>query len=202
MAFIGQVLNMDLTIITLIISSVGVFATFVNICVTYYWNKRKLKADLVSQSRIKWLDRVKGYVSTLITNVTLYRSYVGYIKIINKEQSDGIAHNYICGENRLDAKEALDYYVSQLNIILGKIDVSIESIMLDLSKNEGNKAFREAVTSLGVQIQDIDALISHEDLQHNLEKINLTIIKTTNDRLRDIATNYFKNEWEKAKKGE
>ena len=101
-----------------------------------------------------------------------------------------------------DAKEALDYYVSQLNIILGKIDVSIESIMLDLSKNEGNKAFREAVTSLGVQIQDIDALISHEDLQHNLEKINLTIIKTTNDRLRNIATNYFKNEWEKAKKGE
>ena len=102
----------------------------------------------------------------------------------------------------MDAKEALDYYVSQLNIILGKIDVSIESIMLDLSKNKGNYAFREAVTSLGEQIQTIDSLISHENLQQNLEIINLTEIKSTNDRLRDIATNYFKNEWEKAKKGE
>ena len=181
---------------------INIGLTTVNIVATITWNKKKLKADLVSQSRIKWLDRVKGYVSTLITNVTLYRSYVGNIKIIKKETSEGVAHNYICGEARLDANEALDYYVSQLNVILGKIDVSIESIMLDLSKNKGNYAFREAVTSLGEQIQTIDSLISHENLQQNLEIINLTEIKSTNDRLRDIATNYFKNEWEKAKKGE
>ena len=185
-----------------LLSIINIGLTTVNIVATITWNKKKLKADLVSQSRIKWLDRVKGYVSTLITNVTLYRSYVGYIKIIKKETSEGVAHNYICGEARLDANEALDYYVSQLNVILGKIDVSIESIMLDLSKNKGNYAFREAVTSLGEQIQAIDSLISHEDLQQNLEIINLTEIKSTNDRLRDIATNYFKNEWEKAKKGE
>ena len=176
------------------ITNIGL--TTVNIVATITWNKKKLKADLVSQSRIKWLDRVKGYVSTLITNVTLYRSYVGYIKIIKKETSEGVAHNYICGEARLDANEALDYYVSQLNVILGKIDVSIESIMLDLSKNKGNYAFREAVTSLGEQIQTIDSLISHENLQQNLEIINLTEIKSTNDRLRcvlqDLSTQYCK----------
>ena len=63
---------------------INIGLTTVNIVATITWNKKKLKADLVSQSRIKWLDRVKGYVSTLITNVTLYRSYVGYIKIIKR----------------------------------------------------------------------------------------------------------------------
>lgn len=85
------------------ISAIGVMLSYV---INSKFNRDKLRADLVSQSRMKWLDNVKEITTTFIKDVNLFNAK--YIILLNKVE--------IYNKNKLQLQMTEQQYYSILNL--------------------------------------------------------------------------------------
>ncbi|WP_373471804.1 hypothetical protein [Carnobacterium alterfunditum] len=200
--------SFNLTTITAVIA-------IITLIVNTYLTSRKYKADLISTSRISWLNTVRNLSAEIISSssniATLVNTLVSNYKDIEKIKSGEKNFNY-------DSKEQG----------LKKIDIHNENLALGINKNrsillektnlfklyfgdntENNKVVNESegimelsndLIRLYLSFSDGSPAIKASELLVEVEE-KLDIGETLLDQFSNSCRNYYKEVWDKAKAG-
>lgn len=177
---------------------VGVTAliAIISLTVTAWDNRRKFKADLISKNRIKWLQYVRENAADFINDCFFYSEYSSIIKFFPsnvkvRPTKDGA-----------EITADLDQRIEKSNYSEIVKDPELEKLRVSLNLN-GNKMLlcfynKKENKNIIDCIINILEIINKEELELK-EKEN---IKRKSECLRNELSNYFKQEWERVKKGE
>lgn len=135
---------------------------------------RKNRADLVSKSRIDWIQKVKAIMAEYLRDV----HYYPYLYILYKEASDDVSSNL----------------KNELNKLSKKIEENQYLLLMNLSDNEDNKEINTCIV-------DCVNWINKMDEQWKSNKLKFENKDTVVTNLTKVSRAYFKREWDKAKKG-
>lgn len=172
----------------------------ISLTFTAWDSRRKLKADLISKSRIKWMDNLKGHIG-------LYCS-AQQAKLVTLE----LIFRYLKDE-RNENGELNEFGVEQVNINTAKLDKieydvsnSIALIKLNLFRyqstdDEIEREILNSVEAIDKKISNYQDLLTDEKYEKGYEHGMDSEMKDI-DKLLHLSANYFKIEWEKAKRGE
>lgn len=172
----------------------------ISLTFTAWDSRRKLKADLISKSRIKWMDNLKGHIG-------LYCS-AQQAKLVTLE----LIFRYLKDE-RNENGELNEFGVEQVNINTAKLDKieydvsnSIALIKLNLFRyqstdDEIEREILNNVEAIDKKISNYQDLLTDEKYEKGYEHGMDSEMKDI-DKLLQLSANYFKIEWEKAKRGE
>lgn len=143
---------------------------------------RKNKADLVAKSRIEWIQEVRGLMAIFLGDIPVYNySLIRY----NKTSSN-------------DTK-----FFNEINEILIKIQGTENLLLLHLSSNTDNNQIIDCIKACAKLPSDLKEILIIEDDKMKKEQIE-TFKKKESIMLNNlmiISRDYFKREWEIAKKG-
>lgn len=165
-------------VIAAIVSAIGIL---VQVGLGVYNNRqikkleqKKIDADLISKSRIAWIQNVRGILSEYITVLYSVRHYsyeyaIGSTRVYTLEESGKMSDEKI--------QEAI-----QLR----------ELLILNLSDSTEHEEFTNSIITTYAMIKDIKS----NPTKYEFSKLNNEMRK-----LSDIGRNYFKKEWDKAKLG-
>ncbi len=165
----------------------------ITLAINAWDNRRKFRADLVSKSRIEWMNTVRPYISEYYENFNKY--------IFEYAQ-------FMDAENGSEEKKKCN---DVLSARMHKIKKSYYNIKLYVPRGESNKKLLKNINLTWDELSYVGPYFEHgfrvgkirrkEIVQQNYSKI---VIKYVSDLSKDgieDASIYFKNEWEKAKKG-
>lgn len=161
----------------------------ISLTVTSWDSRRKLKADLVSKSRIKWLETVRPLVAEFTTKSTYY------IFVLSSKMSkydENLAKADSKGTEELNARRV------ELQLLYNKILLNTSN-----DSSNDNKLLLEPLKivknelDVGKVGKRLDQMRKSKDAA---DKENAELNKKI-ENLVESSRIYFKKEWEKAKKG-
>ncbi|MCP8859477.1 hypothetical protein [Latilactobacillus curvatus] len=168
----------------------------ISLTFTAWDSRRKLKADLVSKNRIKWLERLKDHITLyclaqqtrLVTLELMFRYH-------KDETKDGKLRDW--GVDQINK--------NQENLDVSTIDASKSTalITLNLFRNDDTMETKllENIMKIDREINNYQDLLTDEEYNEGYIYDMESRMKEIDDLLEHSAI-YFKREWEKAKRGE
>lgn len=154
-----------------------------------FYNKKKLKADLISKARLEWMDKIRTLYATFIEDFGRYK-YLYDAYFVEKEGS----------------KSGLDALMDEIRRIYYELKLYIP-------KNQSNKLLLDNIELLWCELSYISDYYNY-GRQHGLlitiksnqkrSSYDKAVDKYLSDLLIKAAedgSKYFKKEWERAKEG-
>lgn len=198
----------------------------ITIAVTAWDNRRKFKADLISKSRIEWINRTKDTLSRYVALERKVEFDLGYMNVYRES-------SYLYSKlpsDFPDLKEfstKLDAQIKIVNDRQSEIQVLLNNLEMTVSDSDDNKAIKNLIFLVNFAKNNFDKKLK-DDFQKNKKLIDQEIkfgkiknnsrykytnielaylpvpekIEKCNMKLVSEASKYFKREWEKAKRGE
>ena len=155
------------------ILSVGAFLTGFSFIFNAYENRRKRKEDLVSKSRIEWIQEVRRVFSEYLSMAHRYPFlFQKYNDEINEEKKEE--------------------YLSELNDVAMKIEEKQYLLYLYFSDNSGNKEIIDGINEVHEWIISFNRTSRLFINKSDAPVATLTV----------LARDYLKREWDRAKLGE
>lgn len=168
--------------------------TVITLGVNAWDNRRKFKADLVSKSRIEWMNTVRPYISDYYENFNQY--VYEYMLFMNSIPGS---------DERAERNEALTKRMH-------KIKKAYYNIKLYVPNSKSNKKLLKNIELTWYELGYIGPyfeygfnfrkIIRNEQMQTNYSKIVIEYVSNLSKEGIEEASKYFKEEWEKAKRGE
>lgn len=160
-------------------------------------SRRKYKADLISKSRIKWMDTVRNLISNYYADISKY------MFLYNKWVTTSDANE--------DNKKERQKIYTEFTELMSDIKINYYNIILYVSNNNSNDKVLRNINLLWCELSYI---VLYYNKQIEIGKINNVneisdvemtvdnyISELINSGIKD-ASEYFKIEWERAKRGE
>lgn len=186
------------------------------------WEQKKIDADLISKSRIKWIDDTKKLTSEYITDTTKLFTEIYSAIFMEKNYYQQSLENK---ENKeifdvdpviMSLKNDIGRRKELQNELMGKLVLKSTLIRLQFSDNdENNVVVDEVMNCISVAKKFINEVSSLDTFNRSdeenviifskYEKVILQLNQENYQRLENLTNllrKYFKNEWEKAKLGE
>ncbi|KRL56659.1 hypothetical protein [Furfurilactobacillus rossiae] len=163
---------------------IGITSVLAIVTLTYNaWDRRRqFRADLISKSRIKWMEQVRPLVANFYTD----------------------SKKYIFDRLHANTKSQT-LSIPELNNNLVKVQELYTQIILFTPDNESNELLLHSVKLVW---GEIDNMSDYADLVAT-RKISKSKLQAVNDYMMDLFNNgvkqsskYFKLEWDRAKAGE
>lgn len=160
----------------------------ISLTFTAWDSRRKVKIDLISKSRITWMEQVRPLVANFYTGFNKYL-YTYYLFAVEHNGSEDM--NEVLTEEMNELKR--NYY----------------QIMLFVLRNQTNELLLKNLKLLWDELDYIvplydrgqkDGLIIKGEPSIYLSVVNDYLAEALN-RAIDDSSQYFKDEWEKAKQG-
>lgn len=136
---------------------------------------RKNRADLVSKSRIDWIQKVKAIMAEYLKDV----HYYPYLFKLYKEPYASVDNPKIKIE---------------LDELAKKIEENHYLLLLNLSDNDDNKELNDCIINCVTWINSMEK-------QWEINKYKFYYKDTVVSNLTRVSRDYFKREWDRAKKG-
>ncbi|MFL2071175.1 hypothetical protein ACEN32_02560 [Marinilactibacillus psychrotolerans] len=182
---------MDATLIAAVIAAtISLISLAVQAENNYNLNKmeeKKLNAEIISKSRIEWIQTVRSIMADYLTEARsllfLFAQIEEQMEYMSK-QDDNIQRQKI----QVNINELIAEANGKLNTIFRLKNL----LILNFSDNEGNKKIIEEFTSVVDYLSELSIQIK------NL-KIHGMVNYQTIDKLAGTARDYFKVEWDRAK---
>lgn len=161
----------------------------ISLTFTAWDSRRKMKIDLISKSRITWMEQVRPLVANFYTSFSKYL-YTYYLFAV--EHNGSADMNAVLTEEMNELKR--NYY----------------QIMLFVPKNQTNELLLKNLKLLWDELDYIvpyydrgqkEGLIMKDKPSFYLTVVNNYLAEELNKAIDD-SSQYFKDEWEKAKRGE
>ncbi|MGX4686181.1 hypothetical protein JNUCC83_04690 [Vagococcus sp. JNUCC 83] len=186
------------------------------------WEQKKINADLISKSRIKWIDDTKKLTSEYITDSTNLFTEIHAAIFLEKNYYQKSLENkdnkemFELDPLTMSIKNDIGRRKIIQNELMEKLILKSTLIRLQFSDNdENNKVVDEVMSSISVGKKFINEISSLDTFKRSdLENITIfseyeKLIVQLNqenyqrlEKLTNLLREYFKNEWEKAKLGE
>lgn len=161
----------------------------ISLTFTAWDSRRKFKADLISKSRIKWINEFRKIVAEYLQQVSEY-----WLLMAKYNKSDER------GKNEL---------FLEVNNITTRLQKSLSLIQLQFGEGKRNNEFLEYFEIFSVIVNDnryvINKIYDGEEITKEESQTLLNIDKNCRKHIGDVvekSRKYLKEEWEKAKKGE
>lgn len=181
-------------------------------------DQKKIDADIISKSRMHWIDNIKIISSQFITESLAlgahYKMFIEKIYQYNKLQellkSENKEKKKIEIKNELKTfdKEMLER-VDIINNLLSELSKNNLLINLNFSSNSEHKQIIQLVTRMYNRLRAVSLngwiqFYEERELNQQLENINKVFQHNSKDAesLTNNLRDYYKKEWEKVKKGE
>lgn len=191
-------------------------------------NQQKIDADIISKSRMHWMDNAKIITSefiiialTLGAQYKMFTEKVIQIKNINSRiiflEKKGNSHlSKIEKEEYTELKNAIKFINSEMKARVDAINKSLDGlaknfllINLNFTKNVEHQNILDLVEKINDRLRKHslrDGWIqfgTDEELKQSLENTNSIFKENSKDTeiLTTELSNYFKKEWEKVKQG-
>lgn len=158
---------------------------------TFIWsirfNKRKLRAELISKSRIEWMNKTRD----------LYANYIKYFGIYRFDYDQFIME-------KIGSNENLTEEMSNIRLLYYELKLYIPN-------NKSNRLLLKNIELIWGELEYIQDFYNYGRKKHKIvsNKLNVNTSnyqKVTEDYLDNLiltavtdGSKYFKNEWEKAK---
>ena len=186
------------------------------------WEQKKIDADLISKSRIKWIDDTKKLTSEYITDTTKLFTEIYSAIFMEKNYYQQSLENK-GNKEILDVDPVIMSLKNDIgrrkelqNELMGKLVLKSTLIRLQFSDNdENNVVVDEVMNCISVakkfinEVSSIDTFNRSDEenviIFSKYEKVILQLNQENYQRLENLTNllrKYFKNEWEKAKLGE
>ncbi|MCH4169405.1 MAG: hypothetical protein LKF42_09130 [Streptococcaceae bacterium] len=136
---------------------------------------RKNRQDLVSKSRIEWLQVNKKIMAQYLKDVNYYPYFFQKIKIL------------------LEENNTLTFEI-ELEDLQKKIQENHYLLLMNLSDNPDNKQINTCIT-------DCVKWINNMETRYNLQKNHFKYTNEPVTNLLKVSRDYYKREWDKAKQG-
>lgn len=166
-------------------------------------NRRKLKADLISKSRIAWIAETKHLLSEFLSLSALCMS--------QKVTTKSYEMDYMYAKKK-DKREFKQDYLKQMTLF-NDLNMSLQttrrSLIMSLSESDDNAIIAKKIEEIDsvrmtfikqlYGIKNIDAynvFMDNDSADKGIKKMESLIVEIT-----PLGTAYFKSEWEKAKTG-
>lgn len=191
-------------------------------------NQQKIDADIISKSRMHWMDNAKIITSDFITialnlgaHFKMFTEKVIQINNINSRiillEKNGISHlSKTEKEEYTELKNAIKFLNSEMQTRVDTINKLLDSlaknfllIKLNFTKNVEHQNILDLVEKIDSRLTKhslSDGWIqfgTDEELKQSVENTNLIFNENSRDTeiLTTELSNYFKKEWEKVKQG-
>jgi len=160
------------------------------------YNTKKYKADLISKSRIEWMQNQRASVS----------KYVG----LCDNYLDKCITLTLIGRKIPTLRGTRSEVLKNLDDLRKEIDISYCSLKISFSDSEGNKKIVEHIEELHKELDQALQAAARESEAKNESELDSELVERAKkvydalsslNKLVTIARDYFKDEWEKAKKG-
>ncbi len=145
--------------------------TIISFLLTYLATLRKNRADLVSKARIEWLNFHRKEMADYLT-----ASRDFYNKVRNEREF-----------NTAKRKELFE--------LMSELERRKNLLVLNLSDTDENRQFNDCIEDLAIWVNSFNKIIVNTDNT----KYSYNDVPYVN--LLKVSRDYYKNEWEKVKKG-
>ncbi|TLQ04211.1 hypothetical protein FEZ51_06315 [Pediococcus stilesii] len=166
----------------------------ITLAINAWDNRRKFKADLVSKSRIEWMNTVRPYISDYYEN---FNQYV-YEYMLFMNSIPGSAE-------RTERNEALTKRMH-------KIKKAYYNIKLYVPNSKSNKKLLKNIELTWYELGyigpyfeygfDFGKIRRNEQMQQSYSKVVIEYVSSLSKKGIEEASKYFKDEWEHAKNGD
>lgn len=175
---------------------IGITATLALLTLIWniWYNRRKYKADLISKSRIQWIESVRPIITDLTSAAVSYPNLLKrYLKI---------------GFSEIEDKSLQEKLLSEANLTMITIQKDADLLRLYIPKSgQDNEEILQSIYNVRKESNDYlykvsSKVRSNKDLiRGELKKIDQKKLYVSVENLIEVSSIYFKKEWEKAKKG-
>lgn len=172
--------NFEWLAVTAIIAIVTLFVNSI-------YSAKRVKADLVSKSRIQWIQSVRQLLSEYLTK-TRYITFL-CIRISEEMQREARLTEHV----KLEDSEVEKLKKTTNENILEMFQIK-NMLLLNFSNNRGNSEILNIIIKVADNIDQYFKEI-------NDKNFNITTSYEDIDNLTELGRDYFKEEWEVAKRG-
>lgn len=173
--------------------------------------QKKIDADIISKSRMQWIDRTKSIISEYIGDAVFIP--IETVSIIKKEKNRPVAVNEALYVMEMNQK------IKELNASIVRLKKNYNLIQMDFTEIVDDKEHQEHI-EVFQYVREIDELIySISGIQGNSVNGVVSFYEKTDDDADQIMAKedkiveqvrlltskmneYYKREWEKVKSGE
>lgn len=178
----------------------------ISLTFTAWDSRRKLKADVVSKSRVQWINSVRPLVAKFLVNSKYYMTY--YIDIQIQSENLKIANNdfkqYETGAKQEESqREIIIDKKNKINELLRETENIFNEIKLNLpeDKSGDNATLMKSINVVYDELKNIKNNYKNAKNDGEEKQLSDRVITEINNVV-SVGSSYFKNEWERAKKGE
>lgn len=143
------------------------------------YNRKKFRADLISKSRIEWLQIVRNTMAEYLAKAQMYL--------------------FIYKEYFLESRDDDEVNLSRLNKYGEDLDRLQNKLYLYISDNKGNTELNTKIGNVTSYLNNLPKPAKSNNGFSNLE--TFTLKDNVIVELRACSREYIKNEWERAKRG-
>lgn len=181
-------------------------------------DQKKIDADIISKSRMHWIDNVKIISSQFITDsLYLGAHYKMFIeKVYQYNQLNELFVSETKEKKKLEIRKELKSFdeemknrVDVINNLLSEVSKNHLLMKLNFSSNSEHHQIMQLTTKMYDRLRDVSMngwvqFYEEKDLEIQLKNIYTVFQQNSNDAesLTNNLRDYYKKEWEKVKKGE
>lgn len=217
-ASIAAIVALIGSLTSIIFSTLGYFNSKRSLIIQKNMDQKKIDADIISKSRMHWIDNSKSITSQFITDALMlgaqYKMFIEKIKQYNilKKHIEIEVKEKKKVEARRDLKKfdkEMIERVDKINNSLNDVSKNHLLIKLNFSNNFEHEQILNLVTTMYERLRKVslNGWVQYYD-DKDLEKQLNNIIKVFHDNSLDAESltnslrDYYKKEWIKVKKGE
>ena len=142
----------------------------------------KNKADLVAKARIEWIQEVKKIMAIYLKDVKYYPFLFKKSKLMSKKSSE------------------YQEILNEVNELAVRISENKNLLLLHLSRSDDNKQLNDCIADCSKWISNMRIRWSIQS-SGNTKVFKFEYDNTPPNNLLLVSRDYFKREWNKAKKG-
>lgn len=154
-----------------------IIALITLIC-TVFMNYKTNKFNTVAKARIEWIKENRSQMAQFVLKIRIAQFKYDEMRLFKK------------GSNETENRETLGKLRRELNVVLQEIQGIENVLILSIPENEDNKQLLDCIRMAGEWIDRYTSL-KKGDKWDNVTLVNLT----------KVSRDYYKREWERAKRG-
>lgn len=173
-------------------------------------NQKKIDADIIAKSRIHWIETTQEITALFLSNTQGIIAYLDSIRTNTIVYKDNLKKE--AEGNRWLAKEKnnMDIYIKtcteEVNSLMTDNYKLLYNIRLKFSPTEEHEEIFNKSECIYISLTDVIKSISESEFDfeesNDCLKEEFESIAENTRKMAVTFSRYFKNEWEKAKKGE
>lgn len=173
-------------------AGVTAIITVLSVSFTVIVTVSKNKADLVSKSRIEWLQKVKALMSKYLAEVHYYPdAYFRMRRLEDKLEAEKLLTK---APNLQNVKGKYEKQQEVVDELLRSIEETQYLLLMNLSDNIDNQQINKCITDCTEWVNNMEVRYEKNPKDFIWKDVPVT-------NLMKVSRDYFKREWSKAKKG-